>query len=645
MRSLVVFDNSLDDKRLSAMVRAHAKGEVSLFPLTSRWDRIEALRAGLSSPAIGKLELMGSARLIEGETDRIREILPRWSAGLGMHKIEGKTLKEHFLLPGTNVSTWFFSLLSEKNPLKTDAFLHIAQLSALEGVVSAGGFDLCIIAVKGGSLRRALYGLCRRHSLAFKGRGTGRPGIGLSYISVARALRFAYSAVMRSMYAKLRIGPMASRMKDASGSTLFVTYFPSVEKEAADEGIFSNRYAAPLQEKLEEMGKRVIWVWMYVFIDGRNFAEAVKLAASFVKRGERGFLLDEFVSVKTLSGALLQWARQVRVLGSLNAVLTDRALRGDLPVPESAIIVRELMIDSFAGRKGLEGILFFELYKDIFRRFSDASTCLYYSEMHAWEKALNAAKDAVVPRMRSIGFQHTNVPRNFFPYFHHPDETADRKGVAPLPLPDILACNGETPMGLMARCGYPDMRKVEAIRHLYIGKALEETAAKPEEAIVLIAGSIDRNETKNLISFFHNAFREPEGFELWVKGHPSVPVEDIMKELKIPSGRSGWRIRQEPIGELLQAARVVFVGFSSVALEALASGCFVILPVFADHISMSPLKGFEEYYEKVFDAEELRSAVRKGIGPGAADPGKGRTFAAGYWCIDRSLKRWEEILR
>jgi len=92
---------------------------------------------------------------------------------------------------------------------------------------------------------------------------------------------------------------------------------------------------------------------------------------------------------------------------------------------------------------------------------------------------------------------------------------------------------------------------------------------------------------------------------------------------------------------------VVFVGVSSVALEALASGCVIISPVFADHMFMNPLGGFEKYYIRISDPAELKDVIERIIKRRGRkeELDEVKKFILSYWCLDKSLKRWEKLLK
>jgi len=120
------------------------------------------------------------------------------------------------------------------------------------------------------------------------------------------------------------------------------------------------------------------------------------------------------------------------------------------------------------GKTALEGIACFELYKKVFEILPYSSHCVYNLEMQPWEKALNAARKLKAPKMKTIGFQHAGLSKNYFFYFHHSSEIREVGEKTALPLPDIVACNGDIPLNFMKNSGYPNVEKVESIRYLYL---------------------------------------------------------------------------------------------------------------------------------------------------------------------------------
>ena len=120
----------------------------------------------------------------------------------------------------------------------------------------------------------------------------------------------------------------------------------------------------------------------------------------------------------------------------------------------------------------------------------------------------------------------------------------------------------------------------------------------------------------------------------------------MLKELRLNLTDCGWVIKDQPISRLLKQSRVVVAGVSSVALEALANRCTVLLPVLADYMFLSPLNGFTNLADKVYNPEQLRSSVLEALESRGQEQAanSGIDFINRYWLLDDSLKNWTNIL-
>lgn len=86
--------------------------------------------------------------------------------------------------------------------------------------------------------------------------------------------------------------------------------------------------------------------------------------------------------------------------------------------------------------------------------------------------------------------------------------------------------------------------------------------------------------------------------------------------------------------------------YSSVAIEALAYGCEVIIPVLPNSLMTSPAEGFEKYCHTVTSAWELRSVVDKIIDDknDIVNIAIKKEYVRKYWCLDEELSRWKKLL-
>ncbi len=147
---LVIFDENVNvnffHKELSVL---HLKSAY-LFPLSSNWRLIYEIESAIRNlfGANIEIKLIESAEIIDKEVNVLRKKVSKWSADLGDFVVVGKSIKEWFLFPKEEVSTWWVSLLSEKNTLKTNVFFRLAQLQALDKTISSNSFDQRVTFIK-----------------------------------------------------------------------------------------------------------------------------------------------------------------------------------------------------------------------------------------------------------------------------------------------------------------------------------------------------------------------------------------------------------------------------------------------------------------------------------------------------------------
>ena len=660
MSILLVFDQYMNIGQLKKKLRLFKIDKLDLFPLTSNWNLIhivESMCYSISSN-ITEINLLESAKLINDQVGKVRNKICKWSAELGNCKVWGKSIKEWFLTPKKEVSTWWFTLLSEKNTLKTDVFFRIAQTQAIVGLLKSNKYRICYLSTGEKRLKKIVKKLCEKYSIqlellvsSFVMPYTKKElikrylkAIGF-WGDILHSLIWLVRFTIKGLKAKKIMGSLNNRQikKD---SILFISYFPAVDKEAAKTGIFKNKYAIPLQNKLSEINKAIIWLFMYVSLNGWSYDDALRLGKNFANSGEVNFFIEEFLSIRVILNSIFIWVAQIFKYLVLSSKLNPKFLTENLTIPESNILLYPVWRQSFVGATGIEAIVYFELYKKVFDYINNTSHCIYYLEMHAWEKALNAAKKLRAQNVKTIGFQHTSIQKNYFHYFHNYEEMKVEGRSTDLPLPDILACNGNISYELMAERKYPNLKKVEAIRQLYLNNVLSNTNYTDKKIpVLLVAGSIDRNETIALISLVNSTFPKKQSFRIWLKGHPSMPVEGILESLNVDSQKCGYEIKHDSIDILLKEATMVMVGTSTVALEALAFGCRVILPIFSDRMFMSPLAEFEEYYDLILNPDDLRETAKRVFKTNTKDVVKSKAFISQYWCLNDKLESWREVLK
>lgn len=650
-RLLLVFDDAACASETAAAARRLDATEVLLLAFSGDAELAERMRAELEALGI-PTRALEAARLVSEEVALVRASVGRWSAELGRSRVGGRSIREALALPELGVSAWWFGLASERNTLKTDAFLRLAQLGALGRALAqpeCAGASV-VVAVADAAWSRSLRQAARRAGAAARELSSSE-GPGASPKSddarswLAAGLGAWARMIWRSLRARAALGSRKPRAT-VEASLVFVSYFPALDAEALRLGRFRNKFAGPLQDALAQGAVRPVWLLHFVGLEGRSFPEALSLARAVARTGEAVFFLEEFLGIGDALRGLAAWlaiAWRARGLWARldRGVLLAAPARGEEALP----ILSALWRRSFYGPQCVEGILYTMIFRRAFRELADARDCVYLCERHHWEKALEAAAAAVAPRLRTIAYQHGSMLGNFFNYFQDPSETGREDGPWPLPLPKVTAANGETPRRLLEESRFPNLARVEALRYLGLAARLNEPFQPSAKAALLVAGSIDARETRALAALVCQAFPKAEGLAIVFKGHPFMPFEPVLAALGVDFEARGYEFASGGIDDCLKASTLVLTAGSGVALEALAFGREVIVPLFADVMPMSPLGESLGLARRVSSPEELRAAVAQALaGRRFADVEEGRNFVRRYWDLDLALPRWRTLL-
>ena len=111
------------------------------------------------------------------------------------------------------------------------------------------------------------------------------------------------------------------------------------------------------------MNKPINWLFMYVPINGQSYNDALKMANEFSKHSESVFFIEEFLSIRVVLNVLFMFLVQILKHLILTTLITSNVLTEGLTVPESKGFMYLLWHRSFVGTIGIQGIVYFELFK------------------------------------------------------------------------------------------------------------------------------------------------------------------------------------------------------------------------------------------------------------------------------------------
>ncbi len=650
MNICIICDRDFNVKQL-AHYGAPEANSITFFALSSNFILLEKIKKELQS--YGKIIEVNSAVLINAETNAYRDELMEWSHRMGELKVGKKNLKQWFMTPDSGVSTWWLGQLSEKNNIQVDLFLKMIQTKAIKKFLSTIACECYFIAIDDSILRKAVVTVLKQNKQKIKIVRTNttyikdfkalakvvfsKLGIFGDVISgVARLFHF----FKQWMSARRILGSLTARLPKKN-PLLFVSYFPAIDKIAAEQGIFRNKYALPLHDMLKEAKLSITWLMMPVPYDGYDYAGALQLAKMFAQHGEKMFILQEFFTPGILVKTLLWWLRQSILSMVIYPVFKKQVLNNNFLGKEQLSIMKSLWRLSFSGSAGQHGIIYYLAFKKIFHMFQRLEKSLYYLEMQNWEKALNAAKQKCQPNTVTLGFQHAALSPNYFSYFYSYKDFSDRNSELMMPLPNNILVNGAYADSLLASCGYPNLRRVESIRYLYFNTLppVSDKMLKLNSKPLLVCGSMNEIENISILSLAHEVVQRLPGYQIWLKAHPSLSFQSALTTLNITLESERYKIVSGDIQTILPLVDQVLISEGTISLEAIRFGCVIIIPIFSDKMLTNPLVGFNASYYLVSGINELVQVLLRYDCP---------TYPSHlihqYFDLDSRLMQWKALL-
>jgi len=590
-----------------------SKDSIYLFPLTSKISIVKAIVERMQNAGCN-VEIIQTAKIINLAADKLRSQYIRFIAKLPqMVKYNGKNLKEIFAVDDF-ATLWWFSLISEKNTFKSNSFNKLVQLDSIVDVIKRQNIRRILFGCKCEKLKNALSEYSSKNSISFEVlRVRQTRGIKRHILEIQNMFYIKHISILlyQAMRFCLRIWKIKKKLISltripANKSLMIITYYPNIDISLAQRGIFKNKYYSHIQEALQDKKQNITWVAMYVQNSAIPFEEALSYAKRFIKNGCTIFFLDEFASLSIQVKALLTMLKNCISFLKLERAICQAHTFDDY---NFYAIFRDDWYSSFFGSTGYSGLLYYHAFKSLLCEIK-ARKCLYCCEMHAWEKALISARDAIGSTLPLLAYQHATISEMLLNYFNDQNEIRGGGSFA-MPKPDKVVCNGSLSYNYMRESGWPDgrLKVVEAIRLNHLKEVIDKPI-REKENIILYASSINFVESSAILSVVCEAFTESNMIELWIKFHPFLHPENTIKLADICRHDLHFKLKHNRLESLLRRVKVVIVGETTAAIEALAFGAKVIIINIPELINMSPLFGIKSNLIKtVSSAEELRKSV------------------------------------
>ncbi|WP_165077440.1 MULTISPECIES: TIGR04326 family surface carbohydrate biosynthesis protein [unclassified Desulfovibrio] len=650
--------------------------------LVALWDDWESAPGVVSIP-----------ERLHGELLAIRAEHMAWAYDMGRLPVKMGTGParelQDWLRCGEEPSMWWCSLLYERHPKMTPQLYTIYKLRCLERLMDAEGCAALHLVGGDQRLRATLAELCAATGRQFSA-AAGGTAPEHEEIPLARRLYGLMPAPLRGLarYAhwwwKVRrhlnfAGAQPARVP-AGGERLagtIVTYFPNVDLQAAARGRFRSRYWEGLHDALNACARReypqgghfVRWLFIRFPSPELSFAQCLKLRDLFRKTGKDGLsfhYLEEFLATGDLWAALGRWRRLSRACRRIEAQAAAACHFAGSKL-NFWRYAKDDWAESFRGWRALERCL----QQRAFLRY--AAWCgpqrwtLFPLENCPWERMLTTAMRlrgaarAGAPEAASgaaqpvapgpvIGAQHSSIRPTDFRYFDDP-RTFSAPDCA-LFQPEAIEGNGRSACRQWLEAGMPPARlgEVEALRYLYLAQhkpsappkeeALPPQAGEPVDGRhgprLLLLTSFFRDETEAHLRLFARCYQQGllEGWNITVKPHPYLPVEDMLRGL-LGADAEKVRISSAPLALALAPGVMVWTSNSTTAaLEAALKGLALMVMMPRDDFDLCPLQDVPGL-ARTATPEDVRRHLAVPATP--ALPGE-------YLNLDAALPRWRKLL-
>jgi len=589
------------------------KEKIFLAPLTINEEYISSTFQKISSLNSNEDVLIPFNHLFNEKAFSIREDYIKFIYDFGEIKVFRKeNLKEYFKPLFGNFSVWWFSLIAEKNPLKTKSIHNLVKLLTILDLRKKYNCKKILVDIKDVELTQALIknvgkGSCkdlRKHKKRFY-----FFHILFLMAKTAKSVIGQYRNILR---VKIAMRGLSQRRKTLQKSKyLLVTYFPLIDKNALCDKKFINQYYKPLQNALEEKYKgQFTWLAMVAESEEFDYKKSLLLGRKINKWGNSLFFYQEYLNFFDIILVILE-----SLYISSKFFIKVFFIRNQFKFQNKKIweIFKDDWYLSFSGHTLLEGLFYYRAFKKVFSQLQKGATIIYLAENHAWEKALNTAAHKR-KGLKTIGIQHTITPLLLLNYFNDKKELGNGNYIQKMPKPDFLGCVGNIPYQLFKKSGWDEKELfiLGAMRHQYLKDYLNnEILWKEKENKVVVALSIMPEESREILLYIYYAFKDSPGYKVMIKGHPFLDTQKLICSLKFKFNARIFEFTKTPLSQLLPKAKCLIVTESSATLEGIALGCVVIVPKLSGVIDINPLSGISNLPIYVESPEELQKVTEE----------------------------------
>jgi len=363
------------------------------------------------------------------------------------------------------------------------------------------------------------------------------------------------------------------------------------------DGKFRDRYFPGLADYLRGKGKKVsTLVWLYnvrrinLFSIFRWFRENKE--SFLIPQDYYNFFDCVYAFLVILKASILRFSRE-------EAYFKDIDL-SPLLCYEQVLQARDIGSASFINRIKLFGKWRSLGYK--------LKTYVDMWELKNCEVEATIGVRKYYPDAKTLGFQHSAlVPRLLFGNYKTTLEEFRAS-----PHPDFGLVNSAIVNEFLIGEGFPDsfLRLGPALRYSWLKKPPVSEGKPENKEGILICLSLSYDISSEILEMFYMAFKDNPEYKIWVKFHPMMVQERLMKRLSFDLPPN-FALVEGAIENWIKRAKVVITSQSSAMVDAVSMGIKTIVIARQTDIDIIPLdiSGNNTIWQIVRNPKELADAV------------------------------------
>jgi len=577
-------------------------------------------------------------QLVENNADDLRSRYLAFIYDLGELRVGKKRIVDYLEIR-PNFSYWWMTLLVEKcNYSKSPQIDNIIKLMVFDDYLDQKHFTAIKIVTANKQLAEAVQILTDSYGVPFEWVKLSRQKPIKNIIRTLYSyLPHVFKVIVYLPYYlvdrwKLK-GVGFENLNTVVSNVTFVSYFFNLDSEAANKGIFKDKYWTELPYILSQAKVASNWLHIYIKSQYLPTTESAKRLIQKYNKSHQGIqnhlFIDSFLSFQVVRQSISDW---IKVLSKYSKIREATKEKASYFWP----LVKPDLKESLIGVTAIKNLLFYNLFRSAMQMLRTQKKGFYLQENQGWEMGFVGAWREF-SHGQLIGVPHSTVRYWDLRYFWD-KRLYNKSCMNDLPLPDMVGVNGENAKNAYISGKYPEnsLLNLEALRYLSLKKYTvnSEKSSNSNNNVVLILGDSEHKNTEYIMTMLENScmFIDKKT-QFLVKPHPLCES----KKLFFPKVK--FELTNISIFDLFEkVSLVIATDVTSAAVEAYYAGKKVLTILNPNKLNLLPLRGCDGQLF-VSTSEELVYLINR-FNQHEAE----KNQVKDYFFLDSNLPMWRELL-